>query len=541
MEQTEHDKIAAYYRLSSEDDKYSESTSISNQRDYIKDYCDKRGLTITKEYVDDGYSGATFDRPAFMQMIADIEAGKINCVITKDLSRLGRNHYMTGFYLYDYFPKMSVRYISISDNIDTAEGENEIAPYLNIHNELTVRETSRKVKAAMAVKYKNGDYVSPNAPIGYIKDPDNHCHLLPDPETAYIVKKIFDLTLHGVGKSKICRIFEKEKIPTPAWIAYQRNGKSYANVFNDAPEEKKYQWCVHAIDTILNNEAYIGNSVHYKQVKVSFRSKKIKRNPKENWLKIENTHEPIIDRDLWDSVHHNRDTKQYTNISEAQNIFAGLIKCADCGRSMSIKRKRLKNGEIKCSFECSEYQRYGKSRCSVHYISYDNLYNFVLTALQNVLAFVSANKDRYYESVSKRSRSAQNKEIKVIESELKRAEKKLEETEKLIIKLFEEKSAGRITEKNYLMMMKNYENEQTRLEKTISECNTKISDAKVRTDKTEAWIKCISRYTEITELTPEILNEIIEKITVRKTEKGADGIRTQEITIYYRFIGKLDN
>ena len=541
MKQTKTTATAAYMRLSSEDDKNSESASISNQRMIINDYCDKRGMVICKEYVDDGYSGATFDRPAFNRLLKDIEAGEINCVITKDLSRLGRNHVMAGMFIYEYFPKTGVRYISISDNIDTAEGESEIAPYLNIHNELMVRETSRKVKAAMLVKYKNGDYVSTVAPIGYIKDPEDHCHLIPDPETAGIVKRIFDMTAHGVGKSKICKIFEEERVPTPGWIYYQRSGKSFANAYMDAPEEKRYQWSVHAVAAILNNEAYIGNSVHYKQVKVSFRTKATKRNPEENWLRVENTHEPIIEKELWDAVHKNRDTKQFQNKSGEENIFAGLVKCTDCGRSMCLKHSKSKeNGKEKKSFECTTYKHYGKTRCSMHFISYSELYALIFDNLQNWIHIVNADKDKIYEIVSDRKNQAGKSELKQLETELKNAEKRLTDKNRHILKLFEDRNNGVISEKNYLMMIKSYEAEQTSLENVVNECKAKIAEAETKEDNTKAWIELISKYRELNELNKSVLNELIEKIVIHAPEKNNNGKRTQKVDIYYRIIGNID-
>ncbi|MBO4422438.1 MAG: DUF4368 domain-containing protein [Clostridia bacterium] len=530
---------AVYFRLSSDDDRRSESTSITMQRKIVLEYCDQRDITVYDEYVDDGYSGGNFNRPGFKRMCEDIEAGKVNCVITKDLSRFGRNHYMIGYYIYEYFPEKNIRYISVSENIDTDDGECDIMPYLNLNNEFLLKETSRKVKATFKKKYEDGEYIAPTAPIGYIKDPENKNHLIPDPETEGIVRRVFELTAQGVGKSKICRIFESEQVPTPGWISYQRNGKSFANVFKGAPEEKRYQWCVHAIDEILNNEVYIGNSVHYKQVKISYRTKAVRRNPEDKWLIVENTHEPIIDRELWNAVHTNRNTKQRPSKDGTTHIFSGLVKCADCGKTMSLKTK-TKNGKEQKTLDCSTYKKYGPSRCSGHHISYNNLYAFVLQRLQFWITAAKEDKDALYAYVSETMEDKDVTEIKQTENRLKAAKKKLEDIDRKIIKLFEDRDKGVISEKNYQMMVKNYEDDQTKLEDDIKEYEKILSAARETESNVNSWIKVISKYKEITELDADILNEFIEKILIHKPEKDENGNRVQKIDICYRFIGRID-
>lgn len=529
---------ALYLRLSSEDDKRSESMIITMQRKILREYCDKQGITVYDEYVDDGYSGGNFDRPGFKRMCDDIEAGKVNCVITKDLSRLGRNHYMNGYYIYEYFPERNVRYISVSENIDTDSGESDIMPYLNINNEFLLKETSRKVKATFKKKYEDGECITPTAPIGYIKDPEKKNRLIPDPETGGIVKRIFELTAQGVGKQKICRIFEADKVATPAWIQYQRTG-AFANVFANAPEEKKYQWCVHAIDGILNNEVYIGNSVHYKQVKISYRTKAVRRNPEDKWLIVENTHEPIISKELWDAVHANRNTKHRPSKDGTTHIFSGLVKCADCGKTMSLKTT-VKDGRERKTFNCSTYKKYGPSRCSGHHISYNNLYAFVLSRLQFWITAIKEDKDALYAYLSETMENKDVGEIKQTENRLKAAKKKLEDIDRKLIKLFEDRDKGVISEKNYLMMVKNYEEDQAKLEYDIRESESILADVRETETNVNSWIRVISKYKEITELNADVLNEFIEKILIHKPQKDENGNRIQKIDICYRFIGNIN-
>ena len=532
------ESVALYLRLSKDDEKYSESTSIAMQRVILRDYCREKGFTVYDEYVDDGYSGGNFDRPDYKRMCEDIIAGKVNCVITKDLSRFGRNHYMMGYYLYDWFPKMGVRFIAEAEQIDTDNGESDILPYLNLNNEFLLKETSRKVKATFKKKYENGEYIAPAAPIGYLKDPDVKNHLIPDTETAGIVQRIFELTAQGMGKQRICRLFEAEKVPTPAWINYQRYGY-FENVFKNAPEEKRYQWCVHAIDAVLNNEVYIGNSVHYKQTKISFRTNAVRRNPEEKWLKIEGTHEPIIGIDLWEAVHKNRNTKQRPSKDGTTHIFSGLVKCADCGRTMSLKTT-VKNGREKKSFDCSTYKKYGPSRCSGHYLSYNDLYELVLSRLRFWVNSSESDKEALCKMIVEKTENVKSSEIKQTKNKLKSAKKKLADTEKKMIKLFEDREKGVISEKTYCMMMKNYENEQTSLEMDI----VKSEEVLAKTKQTEAnvgsWLAIIGKYTNITKLNAEIPNEFIEKILIHKPKKDENSNRTQKIDICYRFIGIID-
>lgn len=264
---------ALYLRLSRDDELQGESGSIQTQRMMLRQYAEEHGLTVVGEYIDDGWSGTNFDRPGFQRMIDDIEEGKINCVVTKDLSRLGRNYILTGQYTEIYFPSKGVRYIAVNDNVDTLNGESELAPFLNILNEMHARQTSKKVKAAMRTRFANGAHYGAYAPLGYIKDPDKSGHLLVDPETKWIIEKIFDLAVHGHGAASITHILVDEKVPTPGWLNFQRYG-TFANIYAGASEEKSYAWTVAQVKSILKEETYIGHSVHNKQSNISFKNKK---------------------------------------------------------------------------------------------------------------------------------------------------------------------------------------------------------------------------------------------------------------------------
>lgn len=282
---------ALYLRLSRDDELQGESNSISTQRMMLRKYAEQNNFNIVDEYVDDGYSGTNFERPSFKRMIDDIKNGKINTVITKDLSRLGRNYLMTGQYIELFFPAHNVRYIAIDNNVDSENQQsNEFTPFLNIINEWYARDISKKVKRALHTRNEAGAHYGAYAPLGYKKDPDKKGHLLIDEETRWIVEKIYALALQGMGAAKITRILTADKIPTAGWLNYQRYG-TFANIYVDAPPEKAYTWTVAHVKSILKEETYIGNSIHNKQTNISFKDKRKVRKEKEEWWRVENTHE----------------------------------------------------------------------------------------------------------------------------------------------------------------------------------------------------------------------------------------------------------
>lgn len=320
---SKHYDTALYMRLSRDDELQGESGSIQTQRMMLHQYAAEHGLSVVDEYIDDGWSGTNFDRPAFQRMIDDIEDGKINCVVTKDLSRLGRNYILTGRYTEVYFPSKGVRYIVINDNVDTLNGESELAPFLNILNEMQARQTSKKVKATLQAWFANGAHYGAYAPLGYRKDLDKKGHLLIDLETSWIIEKIFDLAVHGRGAASITRILTEEKVPTPGWLNFQRYG-TFAYIYAGALEEKGYTWTIAQVKSILRDETYIGNTIHNKQTNISFKNKKKVRKPEKEWQRVENTHEAIIDRDVFDRVQQqiaNRRRKQKDGTTQ---IFSRL-------------------------------------------------------------------------------------------------------------------------------------------------------------------------------------------------------------------------
>ena len=513
--------------------RYWHSDSIADLRQYAAEH----GLTVVDEYIDDGWSGTNFERPSFQRMIDDIEDGKINCVVTKDLSRLGRNYILTGQYTEIYFPSKGVRYIAINDNVDTINGESELAPFLNILNEMHARQTSKKVKAAMHTRFANGAHYGAYAPLGYVKDPDKKGHLLIDPETRWIVEKIFDLAVHGRGAASITRILVEEKVPTPGWLNYERYG-TFANIYAGAPAEKAYAWTIAQVKSILKEETYIGHSIHNKQSNISFKNKKKVRKPQEEWYRVENTHEAIISEEVFQKVQELIASRRRKRRNGTTQIFAGLIKCADCGWSLAYGENK-QNKNPYGYYHCSKNGQ-GLRQCSMHYIRYDVLYAYVLARLQYWSMLAQKDEDKLLKRLLNASDRERNSAKKKQAAELKKAEKRKAEVDGLFAKMYEDWSAGRITEYNFNMLSEKYQNEQKELETKIRQLHETMEAAVQTAADAEKWIALMKQYVNPVELTAELLNTLIEKITVHEAVKGEDGSREQEVEIYYRFIGKID-
>ena len=326
-------------RLSRDDENYGDSVSIETQRTILTQFAKENGFHVVDEYVDDGWSGTNFERPSFQRMMDDIESGTVNCIITKDLSRFGRKYVMMDYYLEFYFPEKKVRYIAVSDGEDTEKGLSDFVPFKNLFNEWFAKDTSRKVKTSLNAKFRAGERTFAYAPIGYKKHPDIKNKLMIDEETRWIVEKIYELALLGNGSAKVTKLLIAEKIPTPGYLNYKRYG-TFANIYADAPEEKSWSWTIAQVKSILRDETYIGNSIHYRETNVSFKNKHRVRKDKSEWLRIERTHEPIISQSDFDKVQGQIASRRRERKDSTTQIFAGLVKCADCGWSLSFATKK---------------------------------------------------------------------------------------------------------------------------------------------------------------------------------------------------------
>ena len=529
---------ALYLRLSRDDELQGESSSITTQRSMLRLYAKEHHLNVIDEYIDDGWSGTNFDRPNFQRMIDDIEAGKINCVVTKDLSRLGRNYIMTGQYTELYFPSHNVRYIAIDDGVDSEKGESEIAPFKNIINEWVARDTSRKVKSAFKTKFAEGAHYGAYAKIGYRKHPEIKGKIVPDDETRWIVEKIFMLAYQGNGGSKITKQLITEKVPTPAWINFQRYG-TFAHVFENEPESKRYAWTIAQVKSILKDEIYIGNSVHNKQSTVSFKSRKKVRKPESEWFRVENTHEAIIDKEVFYHVQEQIKSRRRQRKDSTTQIFAGLVKCFDCGWSMRFGTNNTSKTPYSY-YACSFYGQFGKGYCSMHYIRYDVLYQAVLERLQYWANAVQQNEEKVLKKIQKAGNAERINTRKKTTSALKKAENRQKEIDRLFMRMYEDRADEKITERNFVMLSSKYQKEQVELEEQIANLSEELRKMEQEMIGAEKWIELIKECSVPKELNATLLNAMIEKILIHAPQTNESGERTQEIEIYYRFIGKVD-
>ena len=529
---------AIYMRLSRDDDNYGDSVSIETQRTILTQFARENGFHVVDEYVDDGWSGTNFERPSFQKMMDDIESGRVNCIITKDLSRFGREHVMMDYYLEYYFPEKKVRYIAVSDGEDTEKGLSDFVPFKNLFNEWFAKDTSRKIKTSMNAKFRAGEHTCAYAPIGYKKNPDIKNKLMIDEETRWIVKKIFELALLGNGASKIMKLLIADKVPTPSYLNYKRFG-TFSNIYADAPEEKAWEWNIGQVKSILKDETYIGNSVHYRQTKASFKSKRRVYRDRSEWLTVEGTHEPIISKSDFDNVQGQLASRRREKKDFTTQVFAGLLKCSGCGWALTYATHKRKDGTYGY-YKCGKYSMYGKGYCSNHHIHYDTLYAYVLSRLQ----YWSKQAHTDEEKLLKKLLNAGDRESGTIrkkqENDLKRAEKRRAELDNLFTRLYEDWVAGRITEYNFNMLSAKYQDEQAQLDEQLNVLKAKLNETRQTSTDAEKWISYIRETAYPTELTAPLLNTLIEKIVVHDAVKMEDGTKEQEIEIYYRFIGKIE-
>lgn len=528
-------KAALYCRLSVDDGNFGGSVSIETQKILLEQYCKDHKITDYKFYCDDGCSGTNFDRPSFKKMLSDIDEGKINLVIVKDLSRFGRNYVEAGMYV-QRFTDSNIRFIAADDNYDSLVNSDDLLfPIKNVVNEMYARDVSKKTKAAKKAKARDGQFIGSKAPFGYKIDPNDRHHLIVDEPAAQVVKRIFRLASEGVGYNKMAKIFREEKVLTP--IAYfNLNNPDY---FKSDYWRKEFDWHVTSIRAILNNEVYLGKLVYGKQRNKSMKSKEKVRNPKEDWIVVENCHEPIITQELWDTVHKILNAKHRPAKAGEVQMFAGLFYCSDCGHCLTYSQKQRKDGSYHGAYSCWMYKTHGKEYCASHYITFDTIYELVLIDIQRNLFQYRKNTDKFKSILSRKYQSDSQKQAEQITLEYEQKQKRCEELDKIISRLYEDNVLGRIGDERYESMSQSYELEQVEIKKALPILKSKIDELKRQSDCADNFINVIKKYTIIDKLDAAILNELIDKIVVHHKEQAEDGRTFQQIEIYYRFVGKL--
>lgn len=535
MKKQQHYKAALYCRFSVDDGNFGGSVSIETQKILLEQYCKDHKITDYKFYCDDGCSGTNFDRPSFKKMLSDIDEGKINLVIVKDLSRFGRNYVEAGMYV-QRFTDSNIRFIAADDNYDSLVNSDDLLfPIKNVVNEMYARDVSKKTKAAKKAKARDGQFIGSKAPFGYKIDPNDRHHLIVDEPAAQVVKRIFRLASEGVGYNKMAKIFREEKVLTP--IAYfNLNNPDY---FKSDYWRKEFDWHVTSIRAILNNEVYLGKLVYGKQRNKSMKSKEKVRNPKEDWIVVENCHEPIITQELWDTVHKILNAKHRPAKAGEVQMFAGLLYCSDCGHCLTYSQKQRKDGSYHGAYSCWMYKTHGKEYCASHYITFDTIYELVLIDIQRNLFQYRKNTDKFKSILSRKYQSDSQKQAEQITLEYEQKQKRCEELDKIISRLYEDNVLGRIGDERYESMSQSYELEQVEIKKALPILKSKIDELKRQSDCADNFINVIKKYTIIDKLDAAILNELIDKIVVHHKEQAEDGRTFQQIEIYYRFVGKL--
>lgn len=535
MKKQQHYKAALYCRLSVDDGNFGGSVSIETQKILLEQYCKDHKITDYKFYCDDGCSGTNFDRPSFKKMLSDIDEGKINLVIVKDLSRFGRNYVEADMYV-QRFTDSNIRFIAADDNYDSLVNSDDLLfPIKNVVNEMYARDVSKKTKAAKKAKARDGQFIGSKAPFGYKIDPNDRHHLIVDEPAAQVVKRIFRLASEGVGYNKMAKIFREEKVLTP--IAYfNLNNPDY---FKSDYWRKEFDWHVTSIRAILNNEVYLGKLVYGKQRNKSMKSKEKVRNPKEDWIVVENCHEPIITQELWDTVHKILNAKHRPAKAGEVQMFAGLLYCSDCGHCLTYSQKQRKDGSYHGAYSCWMYKTHGKEYCASHYITFDTIYELVLIDIQRNLFQYRKNTDKFKSILSRKYQSDSQKQAEQITPEYEQKQKRCEELDKIISRLYEDNVLGRIGDERYESMSQSYELEQVEIKKALPILKSKIDELKRQSDCADNFINVIKKYTIIDKLDAAILNELIDKIVVHHKEQAEDGRTFQQIEIYYRFVGKL--
>lgn len=533
---------ALYCRLSLEDGKDNESMSISNQKLLLKDYAEKNGMFNCEFYVDDGFTGRNFNRPAFQRMINDIEAGRISCVITKDLSRLGRNYIESGSYMEVFFPKHNVRYIAITDNYDSLnKQEMDIAPFKNILNDMYSRDISKKVLAGRMTRSRQGKFCGGQPPLGLMRDPDDNGHLIIDPETAPIIRRIFDLALDGFGNMKICKVLMEERIP----ITRMQTGTDC--------DVNYYAWSGSRISTILRNPFYKGAHVVCKTHQKGIRSNTYNIIPREQREVIEDCHEAIIPKAEWEKVQQLIDRRppiMKGNNCPYYNIFHGIVYCATCGKSMQVRYEKVgrtdkdrRTGKErepidKAYYICQTYNRLGRNACTSHKIEARDLYNLVLADIQEVAAMALKDKEAFYGRLSRRMEKQYLADTDSLKKEYENLAQRNQEIDDTFISLYADKAKGILTEKRFLKLTDAMEKEQESNQNRMQEIAALISEEEHSEGDVQMFMGEIRRYAAITELDETVLNRLINRILIGEPEK-VDGVKTQEVRIVYNFVGEL--
>ncbi|MDR2090399.1 MAG: recombinase family protein [Clostridiales bacterium] len=528
---------ALYLRFSKDDGQTCDSSSIETQKIMLTKYCKDNGYKIYDCYVDDGYTGLNFDRPEFQRLLRDIDNGKINLVITKDLSRLGRDYIQTGHYVEIYFADNNIRYIAVNDNVDTAKPDSsEFMPFKNIFNNMYSRDISKKAKSAKRQRAYNGMFINPQAPYGYKKHPENKNKLIVDGEAAEVVKEIFRLALEDNGRYMIAKILTEKNILIPSAYKTAQGIKGYGHFAKDKKADFNTTWKFGTVAQILFDRVYAGDMVNRKNEVLNYKTKKLVRMPKEKHIVVRDTHEAIVSREDFDRVHELILGRHRPQIHQTDNVFRGLLFCAACGRRMSLAHQSIKRGgriiEKRPQYRCKTHYGQNPEACPRNnYIYYDDIYGQISDRVKKVIELLK-NDDKAFGTAERKTAEHHNR-IKA-ESEKSKIEKRLNVLLIAVRKLYEDYSTETLDEQNYRLLLAGYQTEQ----RTLNEKLNAIKGELEKTDDYETRLNKLKNlaiaYSDNASLTAEMLKAMIERIEI-STERLDNGIE-HKINIIYRFI-----
>ena len=527
---------ALYCRLSRDDGAEGDSNSVANQKRMLTKYAKENGFGNTRFYVDDGYTGTNFNRPGFQQMLEDIEMGYVSTIIVKDMSRLGRDYLQVGYYTDTYFPDRNIRFIAVNDCVDSNDGENELAPFRKVMNEMYARDISRKVRSSHRLRGNAGEPLS-QPPYGYMKSPENKKKWIVDAEAAQVVQDIFRMCLEGKGNETIARILQEQKvlIPMAYWQSkgLPRGGKK--------TQPNPYKWGKTTVAKILAQQEYCGDVINFKTYSKSFKNKTRIPNPEENWAVFKNVHEPIIDRETFEAVQkliYKTKRRAPKKENAEKNMFCDLLYCADCGSKLWSHVNTV-NKNIQY-FSCSNYKTDTRGTCETrHYIRADAIEQVVMLELRRMAQFLQDDEEAFAELLAQKTNKGILKEQKYLEEELCKSIARNEKISGLYEKLYEDNASGKVTDEWFMQLSHKYEVERMELKAKIAELRKRISNIGTMQQNKENFINAIRRFMEMKKLTAPLLRELIDKITVYETE-GVGKNRSQRIMIHYKFIGYIE-
>lgn len=522
--------VALYVRLSRDDDNEGDSNSIAHQIEILKKYAKEHGITNYKIYKDDGYSGTSFNRPGFQEMLADIEAGMVSMVVVKDMSRFGRNYLEVGLYTEIRFPELGVRFIAVNDGVDSDNPfDNDFTPFRNIINEWYAKDTSKKIRAVFKAKGMSGKRLSSQAPYGYLRDREGNLSV--DPETAPVVRLIFQLAAEGNGPGKIARRLREMEIVTPGTLEFERTGRK-----TRYDPEHPCHWQSSSIVNILENRDYLGHTVNFKTTKLSYKSKKTIENPLEKQVVFENTHEALVSQETWDIVQKNRQNRRRPTKMGDMGMFSGLLYCADCGHTLNLNRTKSWARE-QDNYTCGAYKR-KKGECTAHFIRAVVLEQLVLENLREVISFAREDTEGFVRQAMSNRMEAQIKEQTQAKRTLAQQERRIAEIDGIIKRLYEDNISGKLTDERFSKMSADYEREQAGLQASVEELRESVAACDQQSANMDSFLKLVKKYTVPDKLFPELLHAFVEKLVVHAPDKSS-GHRTQQIDIHYNFIGEI--